>query len=499
MKKIFISCKESIIENNRSFYGSFSIGPFSESQSLTIGNALRRTLLTECPGLAIISVVIENVTHEYSTLPGVRDSVLDILLNLKEIVLKKETNPWLLYKRPGVGSVYNTVGSSFFKPIIGYLKIKGPGIVRAKDLRLPPFIKIVDPDQYIATLSENGFLNMKFVIMEGKSYLIQKNTDFINYSMVKKRRLLLKNLKDLVSKSNISSKNQLVLKEALNAQSLTTRLLSSKDKKKDETHIDQPLNDFKNASPLNIDAVFNPIKKVNYIIEVNDNNIVNYSNEKNSFIDEISSFMESGDLYKRSFPFLTNTFSGILPEKLNFNNLNVMKNLIDYVESYSTEELWTDSRSLHPLRKDGLLHNVILEIWTNGSIHPREALSLSFANLTNLFLNFEKTKIYSPMYKEISSYKKCLTNLPTNLKQSKDNKYTLIGKDNSGENSLGNMSLDISVLNLNLRSYTCLKRANINNLKDLSLLSKEELVNNYYIDLPTVELILKTFRDVKKN
>ena len=160
MKKIFISCKESIIENNRSFYGSFSIGPFSETQSLTIANTLRRTLLTECPGLAIISVLIEDVTHEYSTLPGVRDSVLDILLNLKEIVLKKDTNPWLLYKKDGISSVYNSVGSSFFKPMIGYLKVKGPGVVRAKDLRLPPFIKIVDPDQYIATLSENGILNI---------------------------------------------------------------------------------------------------------------------------------------------------------------------------------------------------------------------------------------------------------------------------------------------------------------------------------------------------
>ena len=92
MEKIFISCKESRIVNNRSFYGCFYLGPFDAGQSLTIGNALRRTLLSECTGIGIVSVIIENVHHEYTTLPNVRDSILDILLNLKEIVLKKKKN-----------------------------------------------------------------------------------------------------------------------------------------------------------------------------------------------------------------------------------------------------------------------------------------------------------------------------------------------------------------------------------------------------------------------
>ena len=86
--EFFIYCKESRIENNRSFYGSFSLGPFDAGQSITIANALRRTLLSELKGLAITSAEIEGAFHEYSTLPGVRDSILDILLNLKDIVLK---------------------------------------------------------------------------------------------------------------------------------------------------------------------------------------------------------------------------------------------------------------------------------------------------------------------------------------------------------------------------------------------------------------------------
>ena len=93
-KNLFISCKESRIENNRSFYGCFNLGPFDAGQSLTVANALRRTLLSECPGLGIISVTIENVSHEYSTLPGMRESVLDLLLNIKEIVLKKKKNAY---------------------------------------------------------------------------------------------------------------------------------------------------------------------------------------------------------------------------------------------------------------------------------------------------------------------------------------------------------------------------------------------------------------------
>lgn len=206
MNKILISCKESRIENNRSFYGCFYLGPFEASQSLTVANALRRTLLSECPGLGITSVILENVHHEYSTLPNVRDSVLDILLNLKEIVLKKASNPWNFYQNQGLNSLYEDVGSSYFKPVVGYLKVKGPGVIRAKNLRLPPFIQCVDPDQYIATLTDDGILNMKFIVMEGKNYFIQKSNSFLDLTFpfpngkgwVKKRENLLKELKDLL-------------------------------------------------------------------------------------------------------------------------------------------------------------------------------------------------------------------------------------------------------------------------------------------------------------
>nr|YP_009773731.1 alpha subunit of RNA polymerase [Chaetophoropsis polyrhiza]QIZ74218.1 alpha subunit of RNA polymerase [Chaetophoropsis polyrhiza] len=150
---ILVSCRESIMETKQSFYGKFYIGPLAVGQGLTLANALRRTLLSELVGLAITSVSIEGVTHEYATLKGVRESVLDILLNLKQIVLKSK--------------------QSLKRPQTAYLYYQGPGTIRAGDLILPATIQCVDPEQYIATLSSDGFLKIKLIIRQGKNYLVQ--------------------------------------------------------------------------------------------------------------------------------------------------------------------------------------------------------------------------------------------------------------------------------------------------------------------------------------
>lgn len=151
MTPSFLICKESKIESNTSFYGCFYMGPFEPNQSVTIANSLRRTLLAELYGLAITSVEIEGASHEYSNLKGVNESVLDLLLNLKNLVLKK--------------SCYS------LRPVLGYLKVKGPGKVRASDLRLPPFVQCVDPNHLIATLEEDGVLTMKVLIQYGHKWL----------------------------------------------------------------------------------------------------------------------------------------------------------------------------------------------------------------------------------------------------------------------------------------------------------------------------------------
>jgi len=149
---ISLSCRQLIKQNSRNIYGQFYIGPFFVGQGLTIANALRRTLLSELSSLAITSVQIQNIVHQYQTVQGLQESIFDFLLNLKNVVLKSKT----IIK----------------KSQIGYLQIQGPCIIKAKDLSLPPYIQCVDPEQYIATLSEDGFLNMKFIIRQGKHSLI---------------------------------------------------------------------------------------------------------------------------------------------------------------------------------------------------------------------------------------------------------------------------------------------------------------------------------------
>lgn len=458
MNKLFISCKESRIENNRSFYGCFYIGPFDEVQSLTIANALRRTLLSDCTGLGITSVTIENANHEYATLPGVRESVLDIILNLKEIVLKKTANTctphgigarhWSTYKNKGISSIYEQVGTSYFRPVIGYLKVKGPGVVRSKDLRLPAFVQCVDPDQYIATLADDGFLCMKFVIMEGKGYLIQKNDTFVDSTLVNKRRDLLNQLKDLTQKtlplpieeSKAIKPNATDLSQSLGFVSpLEIQALApsqkglrhapapsgvqAQQKRENASYVgggklkkltkstpsrfaarsareeagSYKQNLFMNATPLNIDTVFNPVTKVNYIIEANDNYLVDSLHKKTTFIDEISSLLESSKYLKTNFPFLSNVISS---ETVN------EKEITNIIDTLSTSELNFLANSLHPLKRESTPHTILLEIWTNGSLHPRDALSIGLNNLTSVFLNLTNTKVYNPIYTSTALYKK---------------------------------------------------------------------------------------------
>jgi DNA-directed RNA polymerase alpha subunit len=504
MEKILISCKESRIENNRSFYGCFYLGPFEAGQSLTIANALRRTLLSEGVGLGITSVMIENVHHEYSTLPNVRDSVLDILLNLKEIVLKKVSNPWQIYEKTGLNSVYDEVGSSYFKPVVGYLKVKGQGVIRAKDLRLPPFIQCVDPNQYIATLTDDGLLNMKFIIMEGKNYFIQKSNSLMDSSLIKKRENLLNDLKDLLTSNKTSHKLKLKSKNDLETRPLK--------------------NSFRNSSFLNIDAIFNPVTKVNYIIEVSENQLVKNALDKSAFVDDLTSLLNSSVLLKKNLPFLKTLFSNLKAynnEVFSAEGLatlgagggtesvdSFMKHFLDYVDNLSTTEFSQISTSLNPLKKGGIKHNIILEIWTNGSQHPRDALSNAFYNLSFLFLNFQKTKILNPIYNNSLTYKETFNLLNETTHQTGVDKTSIEDKtlrnesqirfssaedvegDNSSDLLLGEaqqqtnrlqtekrrkMEMDIGSLNLSLRSYIKLKRANVNTINDLSEISEAKL------------------------
>ena len=146
-------CTESRVEDNQNIYGQFKLSPFLPGQAVTLLNGLRRCLLSEVSGIAITAIRIKGVTHEYSTLVGLRESVLDVLLNVKQVVLTSELQ--------------------FEQPQVAYLRVQGPGIVRASDIKLPMSIQNVKPEQYIATLLYDGVLDIKFMICRGKNSLVQ--------------------------------------------------------------------------------------------------------------------------------------------------------------------------------------------------------------------------------------------------------------------------------------------------------------------------------------
>jgi DNA-directed RNA polymerase alpha subunit len=711
MSQFFISCKESKIENNKSFYGCFSLGPFEPSQSITIANSLRRTLLSELYGLAIVSIEIDGATHEYSSLSGVRDSVLDILLNFKEIVLKK--------------TIKN------FKPQIGYLRARGPGVVRAGDLRLPAFIQCVDPNQYIATLADNGFLNVKFIIQYGNKWLSQGNTatltekkgaassspsgcgaieaapsgsEDINKTFknglsspfhlnLKKRRLILRKLKNIStlaavaspslalpsglrskkqpsvfpakqpfgersnegiegktqpsveqplwllrkgsratearkallflkesmspaknSSASIFDKTQLVLSKYKKKRSFSKKLVSIKiplsrkysainfktssfkklskslefdilekkqvggglhqfenrlfsnnfsKKQKSQDNMEPKRTllkknlGFLNSNPLTIDAVFNPITKVNYIIEVNDFKAATEKIQISVETNELYEIIKNPSLSEEIS--LNNNFEKELKKYMESNliynpNMDLVPSqfpsAIDQTELETILEL---KREINNLKKQTVKHNLTLEIWTNGSIHPRDALYEAFKNLIKLFSNLKKVNGFSINHFSLTSLsqfqsknetqQKLLSKilvkklkmgeitttllqelLPLNetsflstyvspklknyfvnnealslvlkpLNDEMNQVSSLSTKNFSNENNVKKVNLyktDIGVLNLSLRTYATLKRLHIHTIEELINFSKNNMLKSKNCNKSIVEEIKKT-------
>nr|YP_009510905.1 RNA polymerase subunit alpha [Gracilaria gracilis]AXI96578.1 RNA polymerase subunit alpha [Gracilaria gracilis] len=280
MTHFHIECIESKIESNRQHYGRFVLEPLNKGQGITLGNSLRRTILSDLQGAAIVAVRIAGINHEFSTITGVREDVLEILLNLKEVVLKSYSD----------------------SPQIGRIRVQGPAIITTGLFELPPEIHIIDPQQYIATICNNTIFEMEFRVEKGSGYkLVNKGFD----------------------KKSI---------------------------------------DF-----LQIDAVFMPATKFNYIVEE-----------------------------KKISPTL-------IQEKL------------------------------------------YLEVWTNGSLSPQEAISQGAQVLTNLFYP--------------------LTNL----------NFTSVDKIEHEYEEEVNQVL-IEELQLSVRAYNCLKRAQIHSISDLLDYSQGELL-----------------------
>lgn len=281
MAQFQVECVESRTEENYSQYSQFVLEPLERGQGTTVGNALRRVLLSNLVGTAVTAVRIAGVNHEFATIPGVREDVLDILLNMKEMVLRSYASA----------------------PQIGRLFVQGPATVTAQSFELSSDVEIINPNQYVATLSEDATLEMEFKIEQGTGY------------------------------------------RAVDRGNDTTSAL-----------------DF-----LQIDAVFMPVRKVNYTVE--------------------------------------------------------------------------DARVGGSLEKDRL----ILDVWTNGSLTPQESLSQAAGILIDLF-NPLKEVTFRPV-EEIPIDEEDETN-----------------------------QIPIEELNLSVRAYNCLKRAQINSVSDLLDYSQEDLL-----------------------
>ena len=137
---------EEVIDDHRS---RFVVEPLEPGVGYTLGNSLRRTLLSSIPGAAVTSIKLEGVQHEFSTIEGVVEDVTEVILNLKGLVLSSEED----------------------EPVVMYLRKAGPGEVTAADIAPPAGVEIHNPELHIATLNDTGRVEMELVVERGRGYV----------------------------------------------------------------------------------------------------------------------------------------------------------------------------------------------------------------------------------------------------------------------------------------------------------------------------------------
>nr|YP_010958446.1 RNA polymerase a-subunit [Vandenboschia auriculata]ALO81789.1 RNA polymerase a-subunit [Vandenboschia auriculata] len=155
-KVIQWSCIESKVESKRLHYGRFAISPLKRGQVNTVGIAMRRSLLSEVGGTSITYAKFERVKHEYSTITGIQETIHDILVNPKEIVLRSDS--------------YDVQKA--------FLSINGPKKITAGDISLPSSVKAIDDSQYIATITQPISLNIEFKIEKDRGYHIKYSEEY---------------------------------------------------------------------------------------------------------------------------------------------------------------------------------------------------------------------------------------------------------------------------------------------------------------------------------
>ena len=152
---------ECLAINEDESYGKFVCEPLERGYGMTIGNSLRRILLSSLPGAAITSVKIEGVLHEFTTVPNVVEDVPEIIINLKNVRLKLDKNEQKTLR----------------------IDFKGPGEVKAGDIITDSSIEILNPDLHIATVAEGGFLHMEMTVDKGRGYNVAEKNKLPNQAI----------------------------------------------------------------------------------------------------------------------------------------------------------------------------------------------------------------------------------------------------------------------------------------------------------------------------
>ena len=127
----------------------FVLEPLEPGFGYTLGNSLRRTLLSSIPGAAVTSLHVEGVLHEFTTIPGVKEDVTDFILNVKELVVSSDTD----------------------EPVVMYLRKEGPGVVTAGDVVAPAGVEVHNPDHHLATLNDSARLEVELTVERGRGYV----------------------------------------------------------------------------------------------------------------------------------------------------------------------------------------------------------------------------------------------------------------------------------------------------------------------------------------
>ncbi|MCH5162698.1 MAG: DNA-directed RNA polymerase subunit alpha [Clostridiales bacterium] len=143
-------------ENDSYRTGKFVVEPLERGYGHTLGNALRRVLLSNLPGAAVIGIMIEGVDHEFSTIKGIKEDVTEIVLNLKSLNLKANYSDKTLVKEL-------------------HLQKSSAGVVTAADIDVDPEIDILNPDLYLCTLDDGAKLDMTLYVGKGRGYVVAEN------------------------------------------------------------------------------------------------------------------------------------------------------------------------------------------------------------------------------------------------------------------------------------------------------------------------------------